>query len=694
MMEVKTYKTEIAGRPLEVEFSDLSPQANGSVLVRYGETVVFATATMSRQTRSGINFFPLAVDYEEKFYAVGQILGSRFMRREGRPSEEAVLTSRLIDRTLRPLFNHALRHDIHIVVMALSIDGENDPDVPAILAASLAVATSDIPWGGPVSPLRLGMKDKKILLNPTNKDRQESVLDLVACTAAGKINMIEAGGKEVSEEEILKGLKEIMPEFEKIEAFQKKIIQEVGKKKMEVKLARPPEELPRLFAKHIKSRLEDAIYGETGRNTRLGDLKKEWMEIAEEEHSASILHHADDLYEAAINEMVHKNILEKEKRPDGRKLTDVRSLFAKAGILGRTHGSGIFFRGDTHILSIVTLGAPGDVLLIEGMEVQTKKRFMHHYNFPPFSVGETGRMGSPGRREIGHGALAERALEAVIPSQETFPYTIRLVSETMSSNGSSSMGSVCASILALMDAGVPIAQPVSGIAMGLMTDKNHFKVLTDIQGPEDHHGDMDFKAAGTKNGVTAIQMDVKVEGITLEILKKVFEDAKKARLQIMDVMQKAIPRPRETLSPHAPRILILSINPDKIRDVIGPGGKTINAIIESTGAEIDIEQTGQVYITAKDDVSAKKAEDIIKQLTREFKVGEEVTGKVSRIFDFGAMVEIAPKKEGLVHISELAPQRVAKVRDVVKEGDEVRVKVVGIDEKGRINLSIKKASKE
>ncbi|MEK7566685.1 MAG: polyribonucleotide nucleotidyltransferase [Patescibacteria group bacterium] len=698
-MVTKKYSTEIAGRKLEVEFSDLAMHASGSVLVRYGKTVIFAAATMSKEARTGIDYFPLSVNYEEKFYAAGQILGSRFMKREGKPSDEAVLTGRLIDRTLRPLFSNKLRNEVQIVIMPLSIDGENDPDVPSIIAASLALATSDIPWAGPVSPLRLGLNGKKVVFNPTNIEREESALDLVACAKEGKINMIEAGAKEVAEEDIMAALKEAMPEFEKIEKFQKEIIVKEGKEKLEIKLPDEPEGLAEAFNKHIKGRLEDYIYisEKAVRNTRLSELKKEWTDWTNENFGEDSLLFADDIYEKAINDIVHKNIIEHEKRPDTRKLNELRDLYAKAGALERVHGSGIFYRGETHILSVATLGAPGDVQLIEGMEIQTKKRFMHHYNFPPFSTGETGRMGSPGRREIGHGALAERALEAVIPPKEIFPYTIRLVSEAMSSNGSTSMGSVCASTLALMDAGVPIKEPVAGIAMGLMMGsdsggENKYKVLTDIQGPEDHHGDMDFKAAGTKNGISAIQMDVKVEGVTLEILSETLRNAKEARIKIIEVLLKEIAKPRENVSPNAPKIITISINPDKIRDVVGPGGKTINKIIDETGAEIDIEQTGEIFITGRNQESAEKAAEAIRSITREYEVGEEFMGKVSRIFEFGAMVEIGPKQDGLVHVSELASYRVNKVRDVVNIGDEVPVKIISIDELGRINLSIKQSS--
>ncbi|MBI2038829.1 MAG: polyribonucleotide nucleotidyltransferase [Candidatus Niyogibacteria bacterium] len=697
-MKVKKYETEVAGRALDVEFSDLASQASGSVLVRYGGTVVFATATIAREPKSTASYFPLSVDYEEKFYAAGQILGSRFMRREGRPSEEAVLTGRLIDRTLRPLFNHKIRHDVQVVVMTLAIDGDNDPDVPAILAASLAVATSPIPWDGPVSPFRVALKDGEVILNPAYEDRKTTTLDLIACVKSGKINMIEAGASEVPENDIVRAIEKAMPEFERLERFQKDIIAEVGKSKMEIAVPELPDAAEELFKKHIAPHLEDAIYGARDKSEErsgVGELLKEWKKSVEEQFGPPAGGLAEPYFEDAVDVIVHKNILERDRRPDGRKMNEVRPLYAKAGAIERTHGSGIFYRGETHILTVATLGAPSDVLLIEGMEVQMKKRFMHHYNFPPFSTGETGRMGAPGRREIGHGALAERALLPVIPPKEIFPYTIRLVSEAMSSNGSTSMSSTCASTLALMDAGVPIKEPVAGIAMGLMMEsggENNFKVLTDIQGPEDHHGDMDFKAAGTKNGITAIQMDVKVEGITLKMLASTLKDALAARTKIMSVMLEAIPRHRDSISIYAPRIISMQIHPDKIRDVIGPGGKVINKIIEDTGAEIDIEQTGEVFITARSKEAAEKAQEIIKSITREFKVGEEIIGTVSRLFEFGAMVEIAPKQEGLVHISELAPFRVGKVRDIVNIGDKVPVKIIEIDEMGRVNLSIKQSS--
>lgn len=691
-MDTKKFTTEFGGKELTVEFSDLAQQAHGSAMVRIGDTVVFATAVMSEGTREGIDYFPLSVDFEERFYAAGRILGSRYVRREGRPSEEGILVSRLIDRGLRPLFNHKIRNEVHVVALCLSVDQENEPDVVAILAASLALGTSSIPWSGPIGAVRVGKIDGKFVLNPIRSELEKSELDMVVCGKDGKINMVEAGAKEVPEEEMLEALAFAQKEINKIEEFQKKIIGEMGKEKIVPKLKDEPEKISEIFEKDFRGRLEKAIYvtDKKERNSALFELKEGWDKAIEDGVGADYSGVADGFYEEKIDEIVHKNILEKDLRPDGRGLKELRSLWAGVGIVPRTHGSGLFYRGETHVLSLATLGGPGDTLLIEGMSISTKKRFMHHYNFPPFAPGETGRMGGPGRREIGHGALAERALLPVIPEVSEFPYTIRLVSEVMSSNGSTSMASACASVLAMMDAGVPIKCPVAGIAMGLMMSGNgkNFKVLTDIQGPEDHYGDMDFKSAGTSEGVTAVQMDVKISGVTLEILKETLRDAKDARLKIMEVMAQAIAKPRAELSKFAPRILTVKINPDRIRDLIGPGGKMINSIIDETGATVDVEQDGTVFITGSAEGS-EQALMRVKEVTHEFEVGETLKGTVSRIFDFGAMVEIAPKQEGLVHISELAPFRVERVTDVVDVGDKVQVKIKSIDELGRINLSIK-----
>jgi len=698
-MQTKTYETEYCGKKLKVEISDLADQANGSVLVRYGETVVFATAVISKNKREGTDFFPLTVDYEEKFYAAGKIMGSRFIKREGRPSEEAILTARIIDRTIRPLFDGRLRNEIQVVVLALSVDGKNDSDIPAIIAASLALGISDIPWGGPVGAVRVGQIDGKFVFNPTYEEREKSVMDIAVCAKDGKVNMIEAGAKEIAEEIATKGIEGALEEIAKMEEFQKKIIKEIGKEKIKIEIKDKPKEAVALFEKNILPKLEAVLYssaqgGQERKKPDVDPLKKEWEELLKAGANEEFLAYADEIFEDGVDELVHSKVIDapkgQEKRQDGRRTDEVRSLHASVDLLPALHGSAVFYRGNTHILSTVTLGGPQDAQLIEGMEVQTIKHFMHHYNFPPFSVGETGRMGSPGRREIGHGALVEKALLPVLPPKSDFPYTIRVVSEAMASNGSTSQGSICASTLALMDAGVPIKNPVAGISMGLMMrNDKEYRILTDIQGFEDHFGDMDFKCAGTKDGITAIQLDIKVGGIPLDALKEAFEQSKNARSEILAVMLKAISEPRKELSPTAPRIIKMMINPDKIREVIGPGGKMINSIIDKTGAEIDIEQDGSVYITGKNLKEADEAKKIIEGLTHEYVVDELVSGPVTRLFDFGAMVEIGPMQEGLVHISELAPFRVNKVTDVVNLGDTVKAKIISIDEKGRVNLSIK-----
>src|SRR3989344_899354 len=644
-MNSKKFTTEFGGKELTVEFSDLAEQAHGSAMVRLGDTVIFATAVMSQGTREGIDYFPLSVDYEERFYAAGKILGSRFVRREGRPSEEGVLVSRLIDRGLRPLFNHKIRNEVHVVALALSVDQENEPDVVAILAASLALGTSSIPWDGPIGAVRVGKVGGKFVLNPIRSELEKSDLDMVVC-----------GAKEVPEQDMLEALAFAQKEIDKIEDFQKKIISEIGKEKIMPELKKEPEKISEIFEKDFREKLEKAIYvkDKKERNSGLFSLKEDWDKAITESVGPAYSGVADGFYEGKIDEIVHKNILESDLRPDGRGLKELRPIWAGVGIAPRTHGSGLFYRGETHVLSLATLGGPGDTQLVEGMSISTKKIFFHHYNFTPFAPGETGRMGNPGRREIGHGALAERALLPVLPDILEFPYVIRLVSEVLSSNGSTSMASTCASVLSMMDAGVPLKRQVAGIAMGLiMKDEKNFKVLTDIQGPEDHYGDMDFKSAGTSVGVTAIQMDVKVSGVTIEILAETLRDAREARIKIMEVMSKAISEPRKELSQYAPRILTIKINPEKIRDLIGPGGKMINAIIDETGATVDVEQDGTVFITGSSE-GAAKALSRAKEVTHEFEVGEMFEGTVSRIFDFGAMVEIAPKQEGLEPISELA----------------------------------------
>ena len=697
-MERKKFETTLNDKKFVVEFLPLVTQANGSVLVSLGETVVLANAVMGEVDRENLDYFPLTVDYEEKFYAAGKILGSRFVRREARPSEEAILMCRLIDRSLRPLFDHRLRRDVQVTVLALSVDEENDPDILALLGASLALLTSDIPWGGPVSAVRMGSDSSRssaYLVNPTYEERKQSAYDITIAGTKGLINMMEGDAAQTKEEEFGAMLAHAQTAINHLNAFQEEVVKAMGKEKQTIHFEELSESLRQLFDHRMRARLADAVFvsSKTHRQGEIALLKKEWMLAVEEREPAALArarHAADDFFEDAINDIVHNALIDEGRRPDGRKPDELRELMAEVGFLPRTHGSGVFFRGDTHILSAVTLGAPGDELLIEGMEVRMKKHFMHHYNFPPFSVGETGRMGAPGRREIGHGALAEKALRHVIPDREHFPYTIRVVSETLSSNGSSSMGSVCASSLALMDAGVPVSESVAGIAMGVMMTRNKYVILTDIQGPEDHYGDMDFKVAGTKHGVTAVQMDVKVQGVSADLLSHAFAQACKARLEILTVMEKAIAKPRAELAPHAPRVLSIMIPVDKIREVVGPGGKVINEIIAQTGADIDIEQTGRIFITGPTKEAAEKALARIEEITHEYEIGETFeNGRVTRIFGFGAMVEFAPGQEGLVHISELAPFRVNVVEDIVEIGDTVPVKIVSVDEQGRINLSIK-----
>lgn len=697
MNEIKTFSLELAGRQLTVETGLLAGQANGSVTVRYGDTVVLATATMSDNKARGLDYFPLMVDYEEKYYAGGKIKGSRFIKREGRPSDDAILTARLIDRTIRPLFDERMRNEVQVVVTVLSIDQENDPDVVAIIAASLALGISNIPWQGPVAAVRVGKIDGALQLNPKVELVPSSVVDIVVSGTGEKINMIEAGAKEMPNNEMVEAIRLAFDSIKQVVAFEKEIISQIGKEKMEVALTTPSDEFTQEVTDFLDAQnLADAFYTKVKKeqHEKMGAIKEALSAMLAEKYPDNELAQrqaeADLIYENRLNDILHTRILENNDRPDGRKLDEVRLITSRVGILPRTHGNGLFSRGETQVLTVATLGAPGAEQIIETMEVEEKKRYMHHYNFPPFSVGEVKPMRGPSRRDIGHGALAERALEPVIPPKELFPYTIRLVSEVLSSNGSSSMGSTCGSTLALMDAGVPITKPVSGIAMGIITGKDgSYKILSDIQGPEDHWGDMDFKIAGTKDGITALQMDVKIDGITPDIIAEVFEQAYQSRMQIMEVMLAAIAEPRKELSPFAPRIITISINPDKIRDVIGPGGKMINEIIDQTGVEIDIEDDGSVFITSESYDAGMKAKQWIENITREVKPGEIFKGKVTRILNFGAFVEILPKQEGLVHISEMADYRVGRVEDIVKVGMIVPVKVKEIDQQGRINLTMK-----
>src|SRR3990167_5599376 len=630
-MKKEKFSHDLAGRQFTVELSDIAEQAHGRVLVRYGDTLVLATVVMNKKPREGGNYFPLMVDYEEKFYAAGKILGSRFIKRETRPSEEAVLVGRFIDRSIRPRFNLRIRNDVQVIVTVLSIDEKNDPDVASLLAASLALSLSHIPWAGPVAGVRVGKIDGKLVVNPTFEDRKNSLVDCIVSGTESKINMIEAGAQEIPEAELVGALELAHTEIKRIIQFQKPIIAAHGAKKTQLILAEVPADLGKSLKKHFRERLEHALFerDKTIRQEKVDGLKEEWMTFAKQEHGDIFSSaDADYIFEEDVNDIVHKKLLEKGERPDGRKHDELRELSAEVGLLPRVHGSALFVRGQTQALSALTLGAPGEEQLIEGMEVRTKRRFMHHYNFPPYSVGEVRPMRGPGRREIGHGALAERSLAPIIPSKDEFPYTIRLVSEILSSNGSSSMASTCGSTLSLMDAGVPIKKPVAGVAMGIITDGTQHKVLSDIQGIEDHFGDMDFKVTGTADGITAMQMDVKIDGLTPDALEKALVQAKENRLFIIGKMNETIAAPRTNLSPYAPRIITLMIDPGKIRDVIGPGGKIINQIIDETGVAIDIEDDGSVFITSPDEISAQKAAEWIKNITREVKAGEMFQGRI------------------------------------------------------------------
>ncbi len=695
------FKIDFAGKPLRFEVSEIAGQANAAILGQYGDTIVLATVVMGKQDKD-IDYFPLSVEYEEKFYAAGKILGSRFIRREGRPSEEAVLSGRMIDRTLRPLFDHRIRRDVQIVITILSYDSENDPDFIALLTASTALASSQIPWNGPVAGVRIirGTNGETII-NPTNSQAKELEVkfDAFVSGTEEKINMIELSGNESNEDEVIESFNLAQKEIVKLIAFQKKVIEKIGKPKADVALSEPSEEVKNKIQNFLKDKLEDAIYTseKTDHQNNIDTLKESLKEYLKQEDLIDELSAANAIIEEETDKLIHKNIIEFEKRPDGRKLDEVRDLYTEIGLFKRLHGSALFIRGNTQALAVTTLAAPGAEQLMETMEATIKRRFMLHYNFPPYSTGEIKRLGGPGRREIGHGSLAEKAVRFLIPSQEEFPYTMRVVSEILSSNGSSSMASVCATSLSLMDAGVPIKKSAAGIAMGLITKnkeeggkrKENYKILTDIQGPEDHYGDMDCKIAGTKDGITAIQMDVKIYGVTLPILKEVFQQAQKARLEILEIMDKAISKPREQVSAYAPTILTVQINPEQIGTVIGPGGKMINKIIQDTGVEtIDIEESGRVFVAAIDNGKVDSAIRYIKSLTREYKVGETVEGEIIKILDFGAIVDLEGGKDGMIHVSELKDGFVEKVEDIVKLGDKVKAKVIKV-ENGKIGLSLK-----
>ncbi|MFH1608626.1 MAG: polyribonucleotide nucleotidyltransferase [Patescibacteria group bacterium] len=698
-MKQKEYSLEVGGKKMTAIFSDLADQAHGSVMLKYGETIVMANVCMSHDRQQGLGFFNLTVDYLEKYYAAGKILGSRFMHREGKPSEDAVLACRVIDRTLRPLFDQSIRHAVQMIITVISVD-DNDPTIVAVNAASLALAVSNIPWAGPVGAVRIGKYDSDILtVNPSQTLREKDdqyKFDLTVCGKAGNINMIEASAHQTDEKELEDALQKASEEITKLEDFQKKIVKEIGKEKRVIEKETISPESIKLFNENILPKMEDAVFSGPGKK-EIDALHTEWNKLVADsfpDRDDFVLE--DNLFDETENEMIHKKAIHEDKRPDGRKMDEVREIYAQAGGVSTIlHGSGIFYRGGTHALSVLTLGGPENRLLVDGIQLKQEKRFMHHYNFPPYSSGEVGRTGNTNRREVGHGALAEKALAMVLPSVDEFPYTIRIVSESMASNGSTSQAAICGSTLALMDGGVPIKNPVAGIAMGLMHETDDkYKILTDIQGPEDHHGDMDFKVAGTKDGITAIQLDVKVEGVPVKILGEAMLQAKKARTAIIERIEKEISAPRAEISKNAPKILIIKIKPDQIGLVIGGGGKTIKDIKEKSGAEITIEDDGKVYLTGKDG-SAEKAKQIIEEMTHEFKIGEVLKGEVVKIADFGIFVRLNPFTDGMVHVSELAPFRVERINDIIKEGMIVPVKVIKIDEeRGRLALSIKEADKE
>ncbi len=691
----KTFTMELAGRNLTIETGQLAQFANGSALVRYGDTVILSTATASPAPREGIDFFPLSVDYEEKLYAVGKIPGG-FIKREGKPSEKAILTARVIDRPIRPLFPKDLRNDVVVVNTVLSVDQDNSPEIAAMIGTSVALSISDIPFNGPIGGVVLGLVDGEIVINPTAEQREKSDMYVTLAGTSEKITMIEAGAKEVSEEIMLQAVKKGHQEIKKIVEFINGIVAEIGKPKFEYQSAEVPKEVYDAVYGLAYEKLREAVLTDDKavRDERVSALTEEVKQQLAEKFPESDAQIADAMYKIE-RKIVREYILNEGKRVDGRKLDEIRPMHAAVSLLPRAHGSGLFQRGQTQVLTVATLGSMSEVQMLDGVDLEEEKRYMHHYNFPGFSVGEAKTSRGPGRREIGHGALAERALEAVIPSEEEFPYAIRLVSEVLMSNGSTSQGSVCGSTLALMDAGVPIKAPVAGISCGLVIDEENperFVTFMDIQGIEDFFGDMDFKVAGTKKGITAIQMDIKVDGLSYEIIEQALELTKKGRWQILDeVMLPVISEPRKSLSPYAPKLFRLDIDTDKIREVIGPGGKVINRIIDETGVKIDIEDDGRVFVFAPDEQSGKRALAIIEAIAGDVQPGQVFLGKVTKIMNFGAFVEFAPGKEGLVHISKLDNKRVSRVEDVCKVGDQMLVKVLDIDRQGRINLSRKDA---
>ncbi|MBJ9990263.1 polyribonucleotide nucleotidyltransferase [Paenibacillus favisporus] len=682
---------QLGGRTLVMETGRLAKQANAAVMVRYGETAVLCTVTASSEPKD-LDFFPLTVNYEERLYAVGKIPGG-FIKREGRPSEKAILASRLTDRPIRPLFPEGFRNDVQVLNLVMSVDQDCSPDIAAMIGTSAALSISDVPFDGPIGGVIVGRVDGQFIINPDIAQQEKSDIYLVVAGTRDAIMMVEAEANEVPEETMLEAIMFGHEEIKKIVSVIDELTQKAGKPKMEVKLHAVDAQVNAEVREFAAQRLVEAvrIAEKHARQDAIDAINEETVTFFEQKYieTPELLKDVKEVLHDIVKEEVRRLITHDKVRPDGRGLDEIRPIECDTNILPRTHGTGLFTRGQTQALSVCTLGALGDVQILDGIDLQETKRFMHHYNFPPFSVGEARPLRAPGRREIGHGALGERALSKVIPSETEFPYTIRLVSEVLESNGSTSQASICASTLAMMDAGVPIKAPVAGVAMGLIKDGEHVSILTDIQGMEDHLGDMDFKVAGTAEGVTAIQMDIKIAGIDRQILNDALKQAKEGRMFILSKMMEAIQKPRETLSPYAPKIIVMNINPDKIRDVIGAGGKIINKIIEETGVKIDIEQDGRVFIASSNEEMNQKARSIIEGIVREVEVGEIYVGTVKRVEKFGAFVEVLPNKEGLVHISQLSTERVGKVEDVVNVGDTITVKVTEIDQQGRINLSRK-----